>query len=44
MVLWSLLTFLWAGRGRNISMTMGQQLEGNMVVAAEPRIQSENEW
>lgn len=42
MVLWSRLTFLWSGRGRDVSMTMGQQAEGNMGVAAEPRNQSGN--
>lgn len=42
MLLWSRLTFLWSGRGRDVSMTKRQQTEGNMGVAAEPRNQSGN--
>lgn len=42
MVPWSLLTFLWAGRGRDLNMTMGRLAEGTMGVAAETRNQSGN--
>lgn len=29
---------LWAGRGRDVSMTKGSKLKGHVMVAAEPRI------